>query len=210
MTLAEFSSRLASADPVPGGGSAAAVAGSLGAALAVMVARLSQDRPRYAGHAATHARVIAEGEVARGRFLVLAEEDAAAYGEFVAALKLPRESEAEQAARRAALGGAARVATAAPLATVRLCRTTMDLVEALAGRSNVNAASDVEVAALLLEAAAAAAAANVRINLPAVPDTLYAGATEAEVLELVESIHREAARVREIVASGEAREAEFA
>jgi len=208
LSLDAFGERLASAEPVPGGGSAAAVAGSLGAALAVMVARLSQDRPRYEAYGATHARVLAAGEAARVHFLELADEDAAAYHAFVLAQKMPRESEAEQTARRHALARAAHVATAAPLDTMRLCRTTIDLVEVLVGRSNVNASSDLDVAAYLLAAAAASAAANVRINLPPTGDPGFQATTEAEVADLLEGARLQEARIHRLVASGEARETE--
>ena len=208
LTLDAFGERLASADPVPGGGSAAAVAGSLGAALAVMVARLSQDRPRYAAHGATHARVLSAGETARAHFLELADEDAAAYAAFVSAQKMSHESDAELTARRHALARAAHVATAAPLDTMRLCRSTIDLVEALVGRSNVNASSDLDVAAYLLAAAAASAAANVRINLPPTGDPAFQATTEAEVTDLLDGVRLQEARIHRLVASGEAREAE--
>ena len=210
MTLEGFTARLASAEPVPGGGSAAAVAASLGAALAVMVGRLSLDRPRYAAHAGTHARAIDAGEAARRRFIQLADIDAEAYGGFAAAMKLPRESDAERADRSAALAKAARASTLAPLETVHLCESTVRLVESLVGRSNVNAASDLDVAALLLAAAAEGAAANVRVNLPAVADAAFAARTEAEVAESLAATHVVAADVRRMVAAGTTREPEGA
>jgi len=82
------------------------------------------------------------------------------------------------------------------------------LVEALAGRSNVNAASDLDVAALLLDAACQAAAANVRINLPAVRDAGLAASAEAEVAAGVATTKRVAAEVHDLVAAGTAREPE--
>ncbi|MGZ6260063.1 MAG: cyclodeaminase/cyclohydrolase family protein [Candidatus Limnocylindrales bacterium] len=208
LTLDAFGERLASAEPVPGGGSASAIAGSLGAALAVMVARLSQDRPKYVTYGATHARVLAAGERARTSFLELADDDAAAYSAFVGALKLPRQTDAEQTARRHALARAAHVAIGAPLETMRLCRATIDLVEALVGRSNVNASSDLDVAALLLAAAAAGGAANVRVNLPATGDPAFQAATEAEVADILEGVRLQESRIHRLVASGEAREPE--
>ncbi|MEJ7753047.1 MAG: cyclodeaminase/cyclohydrolase family protein, partial [Candidatus Limnocylindrales bacterium] len=135
LTLSEFSERLASADPVPGGGSAAAVAAGLAASLMVMVARLSQDRPRYELYAATYERALAEGERARRRFMELADEDAAAYATFAAAMKLPRETAEEQTERRAQTQAAARTASEIPLLVVRECHRLVREIEALAGRS---------------------------------------------------------------------------
>ena len=207
LTLDGFGERLASAAPVPGGGSAAAVVGSLAAALVVMVARLS-DRPRYAEHAETHARALAAAEAARGRFLALADEDAAAYAAYAAALKLPRDTGPEQAARKLAVAAAARGAAVVPLETVRLCGEVVALIEALCGRTNVNAASDLDVAAHLLGAAAAGAAANVRVNLPALDDERFSAALEQEAAALEATIVAAVAAVHDRVVSGEPRHAE--
>jgi len=208
LTLAEFSERLASADPVPGGGSAAAVAAGLAASLVVMVARLSGDRPRYETYAATHARGLAAGERARQRFMELADEDAAAYSEFAAALKLPRESDEERAERRDLMQAAARAASEVPLLVVRECHRLIREIEALAGRSNLNAASDLDVAALLTQAAARGARANVLINLPSVGDERYAGATTAELGGHIQEIEATVSRVNQQTLSGSLRSPE--
>ena len=105
---------------------------------------------------------------------------------------------------------AAKASTLAPLDTVRLCESVVQVVESLAGRSNVNAASDLDVAALLLEAAAEGAAANVRINLPSVTDAPFVEEVQGEVARVLATTHRVAAQVRRIVADGTAREPETA
>lgn len=210
LPLGRFAERLASAEPVPGGGSASAVAASLAAALLEMVARLSQDRPKYAAYAATIARAASAGAEARTRFLTLADEDAAAYAGFAAALKLPRDGEEAQAHRRHALSTAAREASRVPLEMVRLCRTVVGEVEALAGRSNLNASSDLAVAALLAEAAARGAGANVMVNLPSVEDPEFVGAMTSELDGHLEAIRHLARRTRERVGEGELREPEQA
>jgi methenyltetrahydrofolate cyclohydrolase len=207
-TLDAFTAQLASAEPVPGGGSAAAVAASLGAALAVMVARLSQGRPRYVSYAATLERAIVAGESARRRFLQLADIDAHAYARYAAAMKLPRDSEEERTARAAALAEAAKASTLAPLETVRLCQTAVGVVETLAGRCNINASSDLNVAALLLDAASDGAAANVRVNLPFVTDAAFAAQAADEVAIAVASTHAIASGVQRIVGAGTVRDPE--
>ena len=206
LTLEGFSARLASAEPVPGGGSASAVAAALGASLVTMVASLSTGRPKYADHEDLLAWAIETGERLRSRFFDLADEDADAYAQFAAARKLPRETEAEIATRGAAMKAAARLAAEAPLACVEECLRLAEVAEALAGRSNVNASSDVNVAALLAEAAGRGAAANVLINLPSIGDPSYEGEMTARVTELVSAIEDLAAATREAVGSGEARE----
>ncbi|MDP9481603.1 MAG: cyclodeaminase/cyclohydrolase family protein [Chloroflexota bacterium] len=204
-TVGEFVDDLASDQPVPGGGSASAVAGSLGAGLVAMVASLSAGRPRYAEHAAIHERAGALGRELADRFLTLADRDADAYADFAAALKLPRETDAEKLARTTALRAAARVAAEVPLTCVEACLELALAAELLAGRSNANAASDLTVASLLAEAAAKGAAMNVLVNLPSVGDDLYASDTTARVESLLADVVGIASSVRAVVASGEAR-----
>lgn len=206
LTLGGFVDELASAAPVPGGGSASAIAASLGAALIAMVAALSAGRPKYAEHAALHASAAETGQRLKRRFLDLADEDATAYGAFAAAMKMPRDSDAERDVRREAMREAARTASEVPLATVEACLELVAAAESLVGRSNVNAASDLDVATLLGEAAGRGAAANVLINLPAVDDESYTGETTARVMGLLDSIEELAASVHAAVRSGEARE----
>jgi methenyltetrahydrofolate cyclohydrolase len=206
LTLGGFVDLLASAEPVPGGGSASAVAASLGAALVAMVAALSQGRPKYAEHAKLHERSMAVGQRLSRRFLELADEDAAAYAGFAAAAKLPRVTDEQQAARAAALAAAARVASEVPLATVEACLELVVTAEVLAGRSNVNAASDLNVAAQLGEAAARGAAENVLVNLPAVGDETFAGEATVQVMERLDAIAGLAAATHQAVRSGEPRD----
>jgi formiminotetrahydrofolate cyclodeaminase len=205
-TVAQFVDRLASGEPVPGGGAAAAIAGSLGAALVAMVGTLSADRPIYAAHAALHARAVPEAHALADRLLALADEDAQAYAGYGAALKLPRESADEQAARTAAIREAALGATLSPLRTVEAALEVATLAEALAGRSNRNAASDLEVAALLAVTASRAAEANVRINLPSLGDEGKAEELGTRAASLAAEVERLAALTREVVAGGEARD----
>src|SRR4051812_38786160 len=205
LTVGEFVERLASPAPVPGGGSAAAVAGSLGAALVAMVASLS-DRPRYAAHAALHAEAGDAGRRLADRFLTLADEDSAAYAGYGAAMKLPRGTDAETAERLAAIRAAARQASEVPFRTVEACRELVGLAESLAGRCNVNAASDLEVASLLAVAASHAGAANVMTNLPSLGDDALAAELRVRTETLVDEIDRLAAQARRTVHGGEARD----
>jgi methenyltetrahydrofolate cyclohydrolase len=206
LTVADFVSQLASGEPVPGGGSAAAIAGSLGSALVAMVATLSENRPRYAEHEALLAETKAAALELADRFLTLGDEDAAAYGGFGTAMKLPRDTDEEKAARTAAVRAAARAASDAPFRTVQACLEFVALAEALAGRSNRNASSDLEVSSLMAVAASHAAAANVFVNLPAVGDEAAAQDLLARTESLVDEIDRLAAHTREIVRGGEPRE----
>jgi formiminotetrahydrofolate cyclodeaminase len=205
LTLSGFVDELASSEPVPGGGSASAIAASLGAGLVTMVAALSVGRPKYADFAQFHASAGAAGRALTDRLLRLADDDSAAYAVFAAALKMPKETDAEQAARKTALRAAARTAAEVPLACVEACHEVVLAAESLAGRSNLNASSDLAVACLLASAAAQGAGANVLVNLPAVGDDAFAVAMRARVADLLREIDALSAATRAIVASGELR-----
>lgn len=205
LTLGGFVDHLASAEPVPGGGSASAVAASLGAGLVAMVAALSEGRPKYLEHAATHASAGARGRALTDRLLSIADDDAAAYAVFAAALRMPRATDAEQAIRTDALRAAARTAANVPLACVEACQEVVIAAESLAGRSNLNASSDLVVACLLASAAAHGAGANVLVNLPAVGDDAYSRMMSAKVGDLLGEIDEMSLATREVVATGQLR-----
>ncbi len=205
LTVAEFVQRLASGEPVPGGGAAAAIAGSLGAALVAMVGNLSEGRAKYADHADLHARAIPAAAELAERLLTLADEDAEAFAGYGVALKMPRETDEEKAVRTTAIQEAALAATLSPLKVVEASLEIVTLAEELAGRSNKNASSDLEVASLMSVAACRSAAANVYINLPSLGDESQARDILERTVGLADAVERLASRTREIVRSGEAR-----
>jgi methenyltetrahydrofolate cyclohydrolase len=206
LTLAEFAERLASPDPVPGGGSASAVSAALAASLVAMVATLSQGRPKYADHAALHDVAAPAARRLADELLTIADEDAAAYAACAIALKLPRAAFADQEYRDQQIRATAQVAAEVPLRCVEKCRDVLVLAEALAGRSNVNASSDLRVAALLSQAAGHGAAENVLVNIPLIGETDWTRAAEKEVASILEELGTLAQRVHDLIKSGERRE----
>ena len=169
LTLGDLLERLASSDPVPGGGSAAALAGSLSAALLSMVASLSESRAT--DDDATVIREVATAAgAARAELTTLASLDAAAYDAVVRARRLPRDTDEQRATRSAEVDAAIHTATELPLRTARAAIALLGLAERLTPVGNPHAISDVGVAAHLAAAAVRSAVLNVRINLPSLPD----------------------------------------
>jgi formiminotetrahydrofolate cyclodeaminase len=169
LSVQELFERLGSSDPVPGGGSASALAAAMGAALVAMVAELTIGRPAYAEHEETVRKLRFDAIERRAELLNLAQQDADAYDLVVQARHMPKGSEAEKEARNAAVGAATGAATRAPLRVAVVASEVLDLAERIAPIGNRNATSDAGVAALLAAAGLRGAVLNVRINLPYLP-----------------------------------------
>jgi glutamate formiminotransferase/formiminotetrahydrofolate cyclodeaminase len=169
----EFVAGVASAEPVPGGGSVAALAGALAAALGEMVAGLTEGKKKYEGVESRVREIHGRLGEARRALQELVAEDAAAYKHVVDALKLPKGSEQEQSVRSEAIVNATRAATEVPMRTVQIASEVMGLVEQLAEIGNLNARSDAAVGAQLAHAALKGAQYNVLINLPGLKDASF-------------------------------------
>lgn len=181
--------------PTPGGGSACALAASIGLSLLAMVAgmgrtRHGSDDDRRALDAALEALVHL-----RDRAAELMSEDAAAYQEVVAAYRLPKGDAEEQARRREAIQSALRGAADVPLELARLCHAALTAAGDVARHGNPAASSYVGVALELLRAGARGAALNVRANLGSITDAGFTGGVEHELKQLeasLETLDREA------------------
>lgn len=169
-SLSGFVASVASSAPVPGGGSVAAHVGSLGAALAEMVAGLTVGRKKYAAVDAEMKELAARATALGARLSALVKEDADSYALVSAAYKLPKGTPEESASRDAAIQSALVKAALVPLETARACVTVAKLAATCAQKGNTNAVSDAGVAALLAEAACKGAAYNVRINVSSMSD----------------------------------------
>lgn len=175
-----FVDALASAEPTPGGGSAAALAGALGGALCAMVGRLTAGREKFAAVEDDMRALIAAGDRLAKALHDQIAADARSYAGFMAAMKMPKGTPDEKAARRSAMAAAAKDATEAPLATARLCLELLHHARTAAEKGNPNAASDGAVAALLGRAALRGAVLNVKINLPSVKDEDWVATVRGE------------------------------
>ncbi|KEJ91335.1 cyclodeaminase/cyclohydrolase family protein [Synergistes jonesii] len=173
-TIKAFIDELASNSPAPGGGSVAALCGSLAAGLEAMVANLTLGKEKYRTSWDKMHKVLEEGEKLRAEFISLMNEDTESFNLFMQALKMPKETEEQKASRKAAMGEASKAATAVPLRTLESCVKAAELSFTAAKYGNSNAVSDAGVAALLAEAAGKAASYNVKINLPGIADEAFA------------------------------------
>jgi methenyltetrahydrofolate cyclohydrolase len=171
--------------PTPGGGSAAALAGALGASLLAMVAGLPRtkrnDDSDRAALGGAHAALAAQQEA----LLRLADEDSAAYDEVMAAFRQPKGTDEEKAARSAAIQAATKRASEVPLSVMREAVGALRAADAVASHGNPSAASDVRVALELLGVALRGAGYNVEINLGSLKDGSVAGALRGEMERLV-------------------------
>lgn len=165
-TLDGWIEELAGASPVPGGGSAAALAGALAGALVAMVARLTIGRKAYAVVEARAQAIRTEAETLRGDLRRLVDEDAAAYADVSEAYKAPKEDPTRAARIDAALLGAAQP----PLEVARRADRLIGLAREIGTIGNKNARSDAKVAEELARAALAGAVENVRVNVAAVSE----------------------------------------
>lgn len=192
MTLDAYRDALASSDPTPGGGTAAAVALTQGAALAAMVCRLTLKSEKWIdGHgAAVAAFAVAEPLLERGH--ALAHEDAHSFDAVMEAFRMPRETDEEKSARRAAIHVGTLGAAEVPFETASLAFDLLGCLPELARVGNANAVTDVGVAGLLASAACKGALFNVEINLLGLPDDVGADLRErhAALKAEVQSVSR--------------------
>lgn len=181
--LADLLDAFASNDPVPGGGSAAALTGALGVSLLIMVAGLPKTRTGAPEEAADLSRASARLRPLRESLQELIDRDAAAYQGVVDAYRLPKSSNEEQAHRAQMIADAMRAATETPLDTMRLCQQALEGAAIVAVNGLGSASSDVGVAIELLLTAAKGAAMNVDANLPALKDRAEQVRLERKELE---------------------------
>ncbi|NBU59847.1 MAG: methenyltetrahydrofolate cyclohydrolase [Betaproteobacteria bacterium] len=174
LPVEQFLDQLASSQPTPGGGSAAAVMGAMGAALVSMVANLTVGKKKYAEVEPQVKEVLAESEKLRAQLTAALQEDVAAFDTVMAAYGLPKDSDEQKAARSAAIQSALKEATEAPLHCARLAHQVLPLTLRIAEIGNVNIISDAGVAVLAAQAALRSAVLNVFVNAAAIEDKAFA------------------------------------
>jgi formiminotetrahydrofolate cyclodeaminase len=184
LAVADLMDALASNQPVPGGGSAAALAGGAAVSILLMVAGLPRTKTGAAEEAVALATAAAQLQPLRHALIALIDRDAVAYQEVVAAFVLPKGSDAEKAARSAAIQAATRVATETPLDTMRACQQALRTAVTVVRNGRSSARSDAAVAVELLLAVVRGAGLNIDANLASLKDAVFAADVRAERLQL--------------------------
>jgi formiminotetrahydrofolate cyclodeaminase len=199
-SLEEFLDELASPEPIPGGGSVAALQTAMGAALLTMVSDLTLGRKKYADVQDKVAEIRGRAEALRRRASELVNEDIAAYGVVAEVMTMPRETEAQKTVRRDAMQAALKGAAIPPLETMRVASEVLDLSRRLVDIGNRSAISDVGTAALAARAGYHAARLNVDANVAMVNDPEWVARIERD-LEAVPPPDDQAREVVELVAA---------
>ncbi|MGC8834259.1 MAG: cyclodeaminase/cyclohydrolase family protein [Armatimonadota bacterium] len=181
----EFLKRLSSEAPTPGGGSASALLGAVGAALVSMVCNLTLSSGKYKESEGVVQGILSESERLCAELEKLVEEDAAAYGKVSAAMKMPRSTEEEKQARTAVLQTSLREACDVPLRTMDACISVLKLCATAARVCTPHAVSDIGVAAHAAAAGLRGAEMNVAVNLSLIKDPDYVEAARKKANELL-------------------------
>jgi formiminotetrahydrofolate cyclodeaminase len=176
-----FLDELASSAPAPGGGSVAALAGALGAALISMVNNLTLGKEKYAAVQDDIKALLGKSESLRQKLADLLEEDVVVYTRLNQTMKMPRDTEEQKAARARAMDRDLKAAAEVPLRVAEACVAVMDLCRPVAEKGNANAVSDVGVGILMAEAGLRSAALNVLINLGWIKDAAYVSQTRQKL-----------------------------
>ncbi len=184
-TLEEFLAAVAAPTPTPGGGSVSALAGALSVALSRMVAGLARGKKGYEAVEPELAQLEARAKKTQARLEALIDEDAKAYEAVMAAMRLPKSTETEKAARVDAIQRAYRKATEVPLETMERCIEALEMAEAAVKKGNRGAVTDAAVAVLLAESAIRGASLNCSINRASIRDETFRSETEERVERLL-------------------------
>lgn len=172
-SLQQYLDDLAAGKPAPGGGSAAALTGAVGAALLSMVCNFTLGKEKYKAYQTEIGDILTRSERLRAELLLLVDEDVAGYKKLSAAYQLPVNTPEDKKKRSQAIQNGLKEAVSVPLKVCQACHQAVKLAPVLGEKGNVNLISDVGVAVFFLEAAHRAAMLNVDINLNSIKDNQF-------------------------------------
>lgn len=198
-SIQKFLDELAGSSSTPGGGSAAAVMGAMGAALVSMVCNLTIGKKNYADVEADMREVLGRSENLRHRLTGMINDDVAAFNQVMAAYGMPKNSDEDKARRTAAIQEALKRATQVPLSCAKVSFEVMELAKRAAEKGNVNVVSDAGVAVLAACSALKSAALNVYVNTAAIKDEAFNAQKLAELDKVLADADRFTDGVYELV-----------
>lgn len=199
MTVTALNDYTASASPAPGGGSISAMAGAYGAALVCMVAKLTLDKKGYEDKADLMKELDTEAEALRLDLLTDIQKDSESFNAYMDALKLPKDTEAQKAARGQAMQDALKGACQVPLGVARKCVKVLDMAVQAVEHGNINTASDGKVGVLMGRAAILGAVNNVLINLGGIKDEEFVQKMKEECAGLEAHANQQERYAREVL-----------
>ena len=199
MKLKDFLDEVASSSPAPGGGSVAALSGSLSAALSSMVCHLTIKKKKYEDVRDEMRQILTKCESLRNELTELIDEDTAAFNEVMVAFKMPKDNDEQREQRKRSIQLALKNATHSPLKIAQLCYDILNLNIVIAEKGNVNSITDTGVSALLANTGIESAALNVRINLSGVKAKEFIEKTEKELKEIEENAEELTNKIMKIV-----------
>jgi len=197
--VSNFLDELASSSPTPGGGSVAALAGALGAALISMVGNLTVGKKKYEDVEKDIKKIISSSEKLRYELSQLTEEDVKAFNNFMATYKMPKGTKDEKKVRAEKIQDSLIKAARVPLKTAYKCLDIMILSQEIAEKGNINVISDAGVAVLMSEAALESAILNVKINLKMIKDEKIRKELSSSIKEILLKEKGQKEKVLEIV-----------
>lgn len=186
MDVKQFADVMASDAPAPGGGSASALAGALGASLVSMVCALTQGREKYKEYEEETAAVMADAQALKDQLLDAVDSDTDAFNAVSAAFGMPKATDEEKAARSKAIQEGMVLCIESPLAMMHKSLDVLHLAQRVVAGFNTSSASDLGVGVLLVRAGLYGAWLNVKINLGSLKDKEKAAAYEAEAKRILE------------------------
>lgn len=185
LSVKDFLAKTAGSDPVPGGGSIAALNAAIASALTEMVANLTIGKKKYEDKEGLMKKIVAITENYRASFMKDIDADSEAYNNVFAAFKLPKETDEEKIERNNQIQEATKIAAEIPMEVARKAVDIMDVIVQVADQGNQNAITDACVAIMTARTAAISAILNVKINLSSIKDIEYVAlmTQEANYLE---------------------------
>jgi glutamate formiminotransferase/formiminotetrahydrofolate cyclodeaminase len=199
MSVNGFLSELASSSPAPGGGSVAALAGSLGAALSSMVCNLTIGKEKYADIQDEIKDTLKKSELLRKELTRLIDDDTEAFSDVMKAFKIPKETEEQKNKRSKAIQEGYKTAANVPLETARSCEKILDVTMAVAKKGNQNSITDAAVSALMANAGVQSAILNVEINLGSIKDEGFVKKISKELETIKKNSNKKTEEIKGIV-----------